>query len=108
MGVYAIYREGDKERVAKAQVYHWWPGRTWEGPCPIRDEARLFELGKKRYGTVVRFNIRCGNTGTLRVGASCSCSKKDSPSRKSGRALATSRAVSLLKGLVDCEVIEED
>lgn len=68
------------------KIYHWWPGRTWAGPCPIpNDIIQEAEKRRTRYLTVAK------NTGFPLVYGIAWCNPKDVPNRKLGRHIATSR-----------------
>jgi hypothetical protein len=72
------------------RVYHWWPGRTWDGPCPHIVEKyvpRAEELGSKYMTIAVQW---LGDPDNYLIGMSLCC-KKDNPSRSLGRKIAVAR-----------------
>jgi hypothetical protein len=69
------------------KVYHWWPGRTWAGPCPI---PPVFVAEAERLGTLyVTFAVH--DDGVMPICGVARCCPKDVPSRKLGRAIAIGR-----------------
>ena len=86
--VVAITEDGVEVPV---KVYHWWPGKTWAGPCPIEqlfvDDAT--DRGS-RYMTVAYAPI--GWQGcTVHVTEAAFCCPKDTPNRRMGRTIALGR-----------------
>ena len=77
------------------KIYHWWPGRKWEGPCPI--PCYLVKQAERRgskYLTVAEMRLLSltDESYVMIVGSAfCNKKEKDGPSRKYGRELAIDR-----------------
>ena len=74
------------------KVYHWWPGRTWAGPCPI---PSIFIKEAERMGTRY-LTFALDYHGNIPVCGVARCCPKDVPSRKLGREIAIGRMQSVL------------
>jgi hypothetical protein len=71
------------------KIYHWWPGRTWAGPCPIPEE--FIEMAIKRgskYMTVAKKDFPQHN---VYITTAAFCNPKDVPCRAMGRHIAVER-----------------
>ena len=69
--------------------FHWWPGRSFRGDCPIPEPfVRECQRRGTRYLTAAR--LTCGGRT---VWGLAMCCPKDVPSREIGRRIARGRAV---------------
>ena len=78
----------DRTRV---KIYHWWPGRQWEGPCPI--PAYMIHRAVEKntvYLTVAYIGDLAAGTHYPTLGVA-ECCPKDIPERKLGRRIALGR-----------------
>lgn len=80
----------------KPRVYHWWPGRcqTWiDAMIPVEV---FFNLFRHR---AIYMTVASANLDGIVIHAAAYCSRKDHPSRKTGRELALSRLRAVVEPL---------
>ena len=78
--------------VLPIKVTHWWPGRSWRGPCPIPRSIIKQTRGSK-YLTVAKVELEPGFT----MFAFARCNPVDVPSRAMGRTIAVGRLRKMLE-----------
>ena len=82
------------------KVYHWWPGREFNGPNPI--PAFLVKAAKSRGSRYLTYAKE--QVGENLFFGQAFCCPKDFPSRKMGRKIAVGR----LKAMAEEHGIELD
>ena len=92
-------RKGTEE--APVRLYHWWPGRKYEGACPI--PPLLLWSAEKRGSKYLTLAVT--DLGWISFHAIALCCPKDFPSRAIGRTIALGRLEKKLKSY-DYELVE--
>ena len=79
----------------RVQIFHWWPGREFQGVCPIPPLAiRVAEKRGSRYMTFAVADLPDGP-----IAAWAFCCPKDTPDRERGRNIALGRLAKQLEPL---------